>query len=115
MGFNRLRSRFRPNTRIDIFDAYQEQRTGTPQKVAEVQTDGKKGQIAILDQQFAEVIKDAFEKPQHIFQQGVHDARQGISFDVTPRSLPAWSPEAIEHVVGNEFKLHQLRAEISKK
>lgn len=39
----------------------------------------------------------------------------GLSMDGTPRVLPAWSKEAVEHVVKNELKIHQLRAEIAKR
>jgi len=103
----------REKTQIDVYDAYAEAKTGQPKKVAEVSTDGKRGQVRVLDPAFAGVLGDAFERPQHVFTQGV--TANGLSMDGTPRTLPAWSKEAVEHVVNNELKIHQLRAEIAKR
>jgi hypothetical protein len=108
MAFTRL-----PQTRIDVFDAYTEAKTGQAKKVAEVTTDGRRGQVQVLDPAFAGVLKDAFERPQHVFTRGI--TAGGLSMDGTPRTLPAWSTEAIEHVVKNELKVHQLRAELAKR
>ena len=117
MAFNRLAARLRgqptPETRIDVYDAYSEAKTGQPKKVAEVRTDGKRGKVQVLDPSFAGVLADAFERPQHVFTQGV--STKGLSLDGAPRVLPAWSNEAIEHVVTHELKIHQLRAEIAKR
>ncbi|MCA9551068.1 MAG: hypothetical protein KC933_13625 [Myxococcales bacterium] len=107
MAFTRVQK-----TRIDVFDAYTEAKTGQAKKVAEVSTDGKRGQVQVLDPAFAGVLKDAFERPQHVFGHGV--TANGLSMDGAPRVLPAWSDEAIQHVVKNELKVHQLRAEIAK-
>lgn len=117
MAFNRLADRLRgqtiPKTRIDVFDAYSEAKTGQPKKIAQIQTDGRRGKVEVLDPQFSQVVKDAFERPQHVFANGV--TTQGLSYDGAPRTLAAWSPEAIDHVVKNELKVHQLRAEIAKR
>ncbi|MCA9553597.1 MAG: hypothetical protein KC933_26395 [Myxococcales bacterium] len=53
----------RQQTQIDVFDAYSEAKTGQPKKVAEVSTDGKRGQVRVLDPAFAGVLADAFERP----------------------------------------------------
>jgi hypothetical protein len=115
MNFNRLSNMLRSadQTRIDVYDAYAEKKTGTPTKVAEVRTDGKSGQVKVLDANFESVVKDAFERPQHVMSGGV--STKGLSYDGAPRSLPAWSNDAIDHVVKNELKIHQLRAEIARK
>jgi len=116
MAFNRLTNRLlgnsAPKTRIDVFDAYAEKKTGQPTKVAEISTDGRSGQVNVLDANFSSVVKDAFERPQHVFTQGV--TTKGLSMDGTPRTLPAWSNKAIDHIVKNKLKIHQLRAEIAK-
>ncbi len=115
MAFNRLTNRLggAQQTRIDVYDTYAEKKTGVPTKVAEIRTDGKSGQVKVLDANFESVVKDAFERPQHVFAGGV--TTEELCYDGAPRTLAAWSTDAIDHVVKNELKIHQLRAEIAKK
>ena len=111
--FNKSRPRRTPfvsTHRVDVYDQYAEKTTGTPVKVAEANTDGKQGNLTVLDDRFEAVLRPLFTHDQLAFQGG--GEADGKFADGAPKKLKPWKWETLNHVVDHELKIHQLRAEI---
>lgn len=104
-------SALRARIRIDVFDAFAEEKRGAPVKVAEVTVTGGKGTLVVLDASLAPTLRAVFEQPTTLFrggQKGEGPNRQQLGADAVV-VLEPWSPEAIEHALAHALPSHRLR------
>ena len=111
--FNKSRPQRTPfvsTHRVDVYDQYEENKTGKPVKVAEASTDGKQGKLTVLDDRFEAVLRPLFTHDQLALHGGGESG--GKFADGGPKKLKPWRWDTLDQVVNHELKIHQLRAEI---
>ena len=102
-------------TRVDVYDAFAEEKRGEPVKVAEVTVRGGKGTLTVLDPSLAPTLRDVFEQPTTLFRGGQRaivngqgDERSSLGADAVV-VLEPWSKDAIDHALAHGLPAHRLR------
>lgn len=104
-------SGFKPTMRVEIYDRFEEMKTGDTVKIGEVLSDGSKGELKVLNPRFRSELQELFTQPKSIMTNGTmgEDAR---SIDETPRTLAPWKPETLLYTTMYQLPIHNFRGSI---
>jgi hypothetical protein len=102
---------FKPTMRLDVYDHYVERKGGAPKKVAEVLSDGKTGQVQVLDAQFRSIVNELFAKPL-IKTTGSGFVAHDRSIGHGQETLPPYRADTLKYVSEYGLPIHNLRGEM---
>lgn len=103
-----LTGRFEPTMRLEVYDRFKE-RTGQGKvKVAEVLSDGARGQLKVLDPAMEPVLRPLFTEKRVAFTGAGFTGQDGFTRDGAVRTLAPYKKETLEHAISSELPTHNL-------
>lgn len=103
---------FEPTMRLDVYDRYKERTGQGTVKVAEVLSDGVRGELRVLDPSLDGVLRPMFtEKRTTLIGGGVLGA-DSFTREGTVESLVPYKRATLEHALNSELPTHNLRGEL---